>query len=155
MTRAILRRAIEKTVTGTGTRVYDAMQTALDALRPIQQRKAIVLFTDGVDWHSESSTFDSTIRDLDESGVIIYPIRFDTRAFTEQLARKQAEEQDGASLPTSSVIRQPSSGNHSADLSPVTSRFQCQTKKIAAAHSPQPSSSARSRPKPESSGLAD
>src|ERR1700681_2018153 len=48
--KAILRGAIEKTVTGTGTRVYDAMQTALDALRPIQQRKAIVLFTDGVDW---------------------------------------------------------------------------------------------------------
>jgi hypothetical protein len=90
--------------------VYDAVQTALDALRPIQQRKAIVLFTDGVDWHSESSTFDSTMRDLDESGVIIYPIRFDTRAFTEQLARKQAEEQNGADLPTSSVIRQPPAG---------------------------------------------
>jgi Mg-chelatase subunit ChlD len=106
----ILRRAIEKTVSGSGTRVYDAMQTALDALRPIQQRKAIVLFTDGVDWHSESSTFDSTMRDLDESGVIIYPIRFDTRAFTEQLARKQAEEQTGIGLPTSSVIRQPPAG---------------------------------------------
>ena len=33
--KAILRAAIEKTVTGTGTRVYDAVQTALDALRPI------------------------------------------------------------------------------------------------------------------------
>jgi VWFA-related protein len=108
--KAILRGAIEKTVTGTGTRVYDAMQTALDALRPIQQRKAIVLFTDGVDWHSDNSTFESTIRDLDESGIIVYPIRFDTRAFTEQLARKQAEEQSGGSLPTSSIIRQPSSG---------------------------------------------
>ncbi len=108
--QTVLRRAIDKTVSGKGTRVYDAMQTALDALRPIQQRKAIVVFTDGVDWHSESSTFDSTIHDLDESGVIVYPIRFDTRAFTEQLARKQAEEQNGADLPTSSVIRQPPAG---------------------------------------------
>jgi Ca-activated chloride channel family protein len=77
--KSILRGAIEKTRTGTGTRVYDAMQTALDVLRPIQERKAIVLFTDGVDWHSDSSTFEGTLHDLDESGVIIYPIRFDTR----------------------------------------------------------------------------
>jgi VWFA-related protein len=108
--KAILRGAIEKTVSGEGTRVYDAMQTALNVLRPIQQRKAIVLFTDGVDWHSDNSTFEGTVRDLDESGVIVYPIRFDTRAFTEQLARKQAEEQDGVALPTSGVIRQPPAG---------------------------------------------
>lgn len=108
--QAILRGAIEKTVSGKGTRVYDAVQTAMNALRPIQQRKAIVLFTDGADWHSESSTFEGTLRDLDESGVIVYPIRFDTRAFTEQLARKEAAEQDGVGLPTSGVIRQPPAG---------------------------------------------
>jgi Mg-chelatase subunit ChlD len=108
--KTILRGAIEKTVTGQGTRVYDAMQTALDMLRPIQQRKAIILFTDGVDWHSESSTFESTSRDLDESGIIVYPIRFETRAFTEQLARKQAQEQSGGPLPTSGILRQPPTG---------------------------------------------
>ncbi|MDX6445129.1 MAG: Ca-activated chloride channel [Blastocatellia bacterium] len=108
--KTILRGAIEKTVTGQGTRVYDAMQTALDMLRPIQQRKAIILFTDGVDWHSESSTFESTSRDLDESGIIVYPIRFETRAFTEQLARKQAQEQTGGPLPTSGILRQPPTG---------------------------------------------
>jgi VWFA-related protein len=104
--QTVLRRAIEQTRTGQGTRVYDAVQTALDVLRPIQQRKAIVLFTDGVDWHSVSSTSESTLHDLDESGVIIYPIRFDTRAFTEKIARQQADEQNGGTLPTSSVIRQ-------------------------------------------------
>lgn len=108
--KAILRAAIDKTRTGTGTRVYDAMQLALDALRPIQQRKAIVVFSDGADWHSDSSTFESTVHDLDESGVIVYPIRFDTRAETERLARKQAEEQSGGPLPTSSILRQPTSG---------------------------------------------
>lgn len=108
--KAILRAAIDKTRTGSGTRVYDAMQMALDAVRPIQQRKAIVVFTDGADWHSESSTFESTVHDLDESGVIVYPIRFDTRAETERLARKQAEEQSGGPLPTSSILRQPTSG---------------------------------------------
>ena len=122
--RATLRAAIDKTRTGQGTRVYDAMQMALDALRPIQQRKAIVVFTDGADWHSESSTFESTVHDLDESGVIVYPIRFDTRAETERLARKQSEETNGGPLPTSSILRQPPSGSTpttfpSDDPSPV------------------------------------
>src|SRR5256714_8692049 len=108
--KEILRGAILKTRTAHDTRVYDAMQLALNSLRPIQQRKAIVIFTDGMDWHSESSTFESTIRDLDESGVIVYPIRFDTRAETEQLARKQEAESNGVGLPTSSILRPPTSG---------------------------------------------
>src|SRR5258708_6470679 len=136
--KAILRGAIEKTVTGTGTRVYDAMQTALDALRSIQQRKAIVLFTDGVDWHSDSSTLGTTIHDLDESGVIVYPIRFDTRAFTEQLARRQAEEQDGVALPTSSIIRQPPTGTTQTTF-PSDDPFPVPTQKRSSLPIPPPS----------------
>ena len=108
--KAILRAAILKTKTSDNTRVYDAVQLALNQLRLIQQRRAIVIFTDGVDWHSESSTFESTTRDLDESGVIVYPIRFDTRAFTEALARKQDAETNGMELPTSGILRKPTSG---------------------------------------------
>ena len=108
--KEILRNAILKTRTAHDTRVYDAVQLALNSLRPIQQRKAIVIFTDGMDWHSESSTYESTIRDLDESGVIVYPIRFDTRAETEQFARKQEAESNGVGLPTSSILRQPPAG---------------------------------------------
>src|SRR5437870_10549197 len=108
--QAMLRAAIGNTHSGHGTRVYDAVQMALDVLRPIAERKAIVIFTDGVDWHSESSTFESTIHDLDESGVIVYPIRFDTRAETERLARKQQAETNGSQLPTSDIIRQPPNG---------------------------------------------
>jgi VWFA-related protein len=108
--KAILRGVIQRTRSGTGTRLYDAVQLSLDALRPVNQRKAIVLFTDGVDWHSESASFDATIRALDESGVIVYPIRFDTRAETERIARQQQGDQGGVQLPTSSVIRQPPAG---------------------------------------------
>jgi Ca-activated chloride channel family protein len=108
--KAILRNAIGQTRSGHNTRVYDAMQMALNALRPIQQRKAIVIFTDGMDWHSDSATFESTLHDLDESGVIVYPIRFDTRVETERLARKQEAEQSGGLLPTSDIIRQPAPG---------------------------------------------
>ncbi|MDX6529894.1 MAG: Ca-activated chloride channel [Blastocatellia bacterium] len=136
--KAILRGAIEKTATGQGTRVYDAMQMALDMLRPIQQRKAIVLFTDGVDWHSDSSTFDSTTHDLDESGVIVYPIRFDTRAFTEQLARKQAEEQNGGELPTSGIIRTPPTGTTQTTF-PSDDPFPVPTQKRSSLPIPPPS----------------
>ena len=108
--KEILRGAIKQTRSGTGTRLYDAVQLSLNALRPINQRRAIVLFTDGVDFHSDSATFEATIRDLDESGVIVYPIRFDTRAETERLARKQEAETNGVQLPTSDIIRQPPAG---------------------------------------------
>jgi Ca-activated chloride channel homolog len=87
--KTILRSAISKTRVGGGTRLYDAVQLALDSLRPIQQRKAIVLFTDGVDSYSKRYSFESTVRDLDESGVIVYPIRFDTRVETERLVQQQ------------------------------------------------------------------
>jgi hypothetical protein len=110
--KAALRSAISQTKTGNDTHVYDALQLALNSLRPIQGRKAIVIFTDGVDWHSDTSTFNSTIKDLDESGVIVYPIRFDTRAETERLARQQDAASNGVGLPTGngSIIRTPPLG---------------------------------------------
>jgi hypothetical protein len=108
--KATLRNAISQTHSGHDTHVYDAVQLALDSLRPIQQRKAIVIFTDGMDWHSERATFETTIRDLDESGVIVYPIRFDTRAETERLARQQEAQSNGVGLPTSSILRVPTGG---------------------------------------------
>ncbi len=95
--KTILRRVISQTLTGGGTRVYDAVQLALDSLRPIQQRKAIVLFSDGGDFHSKQSSFESTVWDLDESGVIVYPLRFDTRAETER--RQQDAATNGGRLP--------------------------------------------------------
>jgi hypothetical protein len=108
--KAGLRNAISQTKTGDETRVYDAIQLALNVLRPIQERRAIVIFTDGVDWHSQASTFDSTIKELDESGVIVYPIRFDTRADAERIARQQDAASNGVGLPTSPVLRSPPIG---------------------------------------------
>jgi len=106
-----VRDVIRRTRSGEGTKVYDAVQLSLNALRMINGRKAIVIFTDGVDWHSDRATFDSTIQDLDELGVIVYPIRFDTRAETERLLRQQDAQTNGAQLPTSDVIRGTSRGS--------------------------------------------
>lgn len=102
--RTVLRAAINGTRSGQGTKIYDAVELALNNVRRIQGRKAIVIFTDGVDWHSDKATYESTLRWLDEEGIIVYPIRYDTRAETERIAREQAE-QTGPALPTLDVIR--------------------------------------------------
>ena len=107
--RETLQKAIYSTKSGEGTKVYDAVALALDSIRKIKGRKAIVLFSDGMDWHSDSATFDGTIRWLDEEGVTFYPIRYDTRATTERLAREQAG-QITPQLPTIDVVRAPPSG---------------------------------------------
>jgi len=105
--RETVRAAIYSTRPGEGTKVYDAVELALNTIRRIQGRKAIVIFTDGMDWHSDKATFASNVRWLDEEGVVVYPIRYDTRATTEQLAREQANEPQ---LPTIGVIRQTPTG---------------------------------------------
>lgn len=107
--RAALKGAIYKTASGQGTRVYDALELALSSIKPIQGRKAIVLFSDGVDWHSDQATFDGTLHGLDEEGVIVYPIRYETRDETERIAR-EAGDDPTASLPTIDVIRGTPSG---------------------------------------------
>ncbi|HZI62177.1 MAG TPA: VWA domain-containing protein, partial [Pyrinomonadaceae bacterium] len=107
--RETLRTAINSIRSGQGSKVYDAFESALDNVRRIQGRKAIVVFTDGVDWHSDHATFDGTLRNLDEEGVIVYPIRYDTRATTEAIARQQAG-QITPTLPTIDVIRRPPNG---------------------------------------------
>ena len=106
--RALLKAAINKTRPGQGTKLYDAFELALGAIRQIHGRKAIVIFTDGVDFHSDRATFDGTLRGLDEEGVVVYPIRYDTREETERLAREQAGQPAG--LPTIGVIRPPAPG---------------------------------------------
>src|SRR5688572_8046628 len=107
--RDTLKNAINSTRSGQGTKVYDAFDLALNLVRRIQGRKTIVLFSDGMDWHSDSATFEGTLRNLDEEGVIVYPIRFETRATTEALAREQSE-QTTPTLPTIEVIRRPPDG---------------------------------------------
>jgi Mg-chelatase subunit ChlD len=88
--RAALRRAIETTRPGQGTHLYDAFHQAMLALSRVRRdRRAIVIFTDGVDMYSEAFHYDENLREVEESGVIVYPIRYDTRAEVEALLRQQ------------------------------------------------------------------
>lgn len=76
--RAQIREAIQRTKTGGSTHLYDAVDLAVsERLNQIEGRKAIVLFTDGVDTSSRA-TSQSTIRLVEEADAVVYPIHYDT-----------------------------------------------------------------------------
>ena len=108
--RSELAKEISMTRPGKGTKLYDAVTRAVNALNLIKGRKAIVLFTDGVDYHSDNSTFDENRRTIQESGIIVYTIRFDTRAETERLARAQAQQGGGAPVDLGTILGAPARG---------------------------------------------
>ncbi|MDQ6651207.1 MAG: VWA domain-containing protein [Acidobacteriota bacterium] len=65
--------------TGDSTRLYDAVDLVVkERLNKIKGRKAIVLFTDGVDTSSYLATYQSTLREAEELDALIYPIQYDT-----------------------------------------------------------------------------
>ncbi|MDX6502488.1 MAG: hypothetical protein QOG23_5752 [Blastocatellia bacterium] len=64
---------------GNSTRLYDAVHLAVkERLDRIPGRKAMVLFTDGVDTGSFSSTYQSTLHEAEELDALVYPVRYDT-----------------------------------------------------------------------------
>ncbi len=79
--RNVLREAIRRTRPGTGTSLYSALDAVISSrLGRLPGRKAIVLLTDGVDTASKGSTFDSTIRAVEESDTAVYPVQYHTYA---------------------------------------------------------------------------
>lgn len=64
---------------GSATRVYDAVHLVIkERLNKIKGRKAIVLFSDGVDTASQQADYGSTMREVEELDALIYPIQYDT-----------------------------------------------------------------------------
>jgi VWFA-related protein len=88
--RGTLASAIRSARPGKGTRLYDAFDRAYRSLRRLKGRKAVIMLTDGVDYRSDRRTYEDNRRAVEESDVIVYPVRFDTRAETERLLREQA-----------------------------------------------------------------
>jgi Ca-activated chloride channel homolog len=79
--RSKLRRAIERAHTGDGTRLYDAVEMVTNQqLNRISGRKAIVLFTDGVDTTSRRASYQSTVMHAQELDALIYPVQYNTAA---------------------------------------------------------------------------
>ena len=73
-----LRQAIDETHIGGSTKLYEAVDKVVDRLAQVEGRKAIVLFTDGVDTASRRANYQNTIDKVEESGVLVYPIKYDT-----------------------------------------------------------------------------
>jgi VWFA-related protein len=79
----VITEVIEQNAnTGHSTRLYDAVDLVINQrLNQIKGRKAIVLFTDGVDTASYGATYESTIRQAEELDALVYPIQYDTTDF--------------------------------------------------------------------------
>ena len=79
--RQAIYRAIKSTKIATGTSLYEAVGLVMnERLRRIQGRKAIILFTDGVDTTSRHSNDADNLSDAQELDALIYTIRYDTFA---------------------------------------------------------------------------
>lgn len=77
--REALVRAIRRTHNGGGTRLYDAVDQVLrERLKKIEGRKAMVLFTDGVDTSSRWATYEGTLRVAEEQDALCYPVAYAT-----------------------------------------------------------------------------
>lgn len=92
--REAITKAIRRSRTGGGTRLYDAVDSVFTQhLRTITGRKAVVLFTDGVDTTSHHASYNSTLREAEESEAPIYSVDYDTSGqntiFTQGIPRSR------------------------------------------------------------------
>ncbi|MGH9948521.1 MAG: VWA domain-containing protein [Pyrinomonadaceae bacterium] len=77
--RVEIYKGIDKADFGSGTSIYEAVdETLREHLSKVEGRKAIVIFTDGVDTTSKKATFDSTLDYAEESDSLIFPIYYNT-----------------------------------------------------------------------------
>ena len=74
-----LKASVRLTQTGGGTSLYDAVGAVVNGYlkKASQRKKAIVLFTDGVDTQSRE-TYLNSLRTAQESNALIYSIQYDT-----------------------------------------------------------------------------
>jgi len=87
--RSELELAIRGTESGFGKLLYEAVARALDQLKDIEGRRAVILFSDAVDMRSIEATAESTTRTAEQIGAVIYVVHFDTRWWIEADARRQ------------------------------------------------------------------
>jgi VWFA-related protein len=97
--REQLKSAILGTESGFGKLLYEAVARALELLKDVEGRRAVILFSDGVDMRSIEATAESTAHLAEEVGAVIYVVQFDTRWWIEAAARRQAAEHPERRVP--------------------------------------------------------
>ena len=99
--RQAIYRAIKSTKIDNGTSLYEAVgQVMNERLRKIDGRKAIILFTDGVDTTSRKTNYYDNLGTAMEIDALIYPIRYDTFADVQKM-------KNGTGIPQQPKIRVP------------------------------------------------
>lgn len=89
--KKLLYSAIYKSQFGSGTSLYDAVDAAVSMdLVTTPGRKAVVMFTDGVDTTSRRADFASTVADVEEVDALFYTIRYNTQRKGDQNAQMAA-----------------------------------------------------------------
>ncbi|MFN0278600.1 MAG: VWA domain-containing protein [Pyrinomonadaceae bacterium] len=87
--RKAIYRAIKSTKIEIGTSLYEAVDLTINArMNRIEGRKAIILFTDGVDTTSMRANSMNNLGDAMELDALIYPIRYDTYADVQNMKNK-------------------------------------------------------------------
>jgi Ca-activated chloride channel homolog len=88
---------IKKTRTGECTVMYEAVWLALEeVLKPVQERKALVIFSDGEDTCSHTVSMGETLELAKETGATIYCVYFNTE---QDQYRRSSKSVLGGSLP--------------------------------------------------------
>lgn len=93
--RAKLQKAIRKADFGGGTSLYDTVDNVLYKRLPkIQGRKAIVIFTDGVDTTSYKADAETNIQDAERADAPVYTVYYDTLKDTSRVANADPLDRD-------------------------------------------------------------
>jgi Ca-activated chloride channel homolog len=90
--RGRLQRTIKSIRSNYLTRIYDAISlTISEKLAPLKGRKAIVVFSDGVDTLSGMATYESTLDLVARSGVLVYAVQYGAPIFRDLPDQMQAQ----------------------------------------------------------------
>jgi Ca-activated chloride channel homolog len=90
--RGQLQRTIKGVRSSFLTRIYDAISlTISEKLMPLKGRKAIVVFSDGVDTLSGQATYESTVDLVARSGVPIYAVQYRAPLYHDKPDRMKAQ----------------------------------------------------------------
>jgi VWFA-related protein len=109
--RRVLQNAIRKTKISYGTSLYDAVDLVINQkLKRITGRKAIVLFSDGVDTSSLKSSDFVNLSDALELDALIYPIEYDTFNEVQAMKNKPTIQQPKIQIPSKDKNPVPTGG---------------------------------------------
>ena len=98
--RKEIYRAIKSTKIATGTSLYEAVDLVMNSqLRQIEGRKAIILFSDGVDTTSRRAHDLNNLHDAMELDSLIYTIRYDTFADVQRMKNGPVVQEPKISIP--------------------------------------------------------